>query len=138
MKELMKTYLEVQKDEGATGRPTDYVETLNYMEPSTRFPAKWPGTPLCGCCSAPFALEARRDGIWLAEGKKDRRPVPICAVCITHLNGLYMKQHGRAPFTLRSSYDEMGQQLAGNFGADSVQKVAVTRIAFMRARTKAG
>lgn len=137
LQDVMRTYFEVQKDEGASGRPADYVQTLQYISPSIGFPSKWPGTPLCGCCSAPFGLDARRDGIWMAKGRKDGRPVPLCAVCITHLNGLYLEREGRAPFTLPRSYDEMGQQLAAQFGATDVRKVAVTRIAFIRARSRA-
>lgn len=138
LQDVMRTYFETLKDEGATGRPTDYARTLSYVEPSPEFPPDWPGMPLCGCCSAPFALVARRDGVWMAEGKKDSRPVPLCAVCITHLNGLYVQRDGKAPLKLPPSYDLMGQQLAAKFGADDVRKVAVTRIAFIRARMKAG
>ena len=134
LEDVMRTYLEVQADEGATGDPTDYARTVRYVKPSRSFPPKWPGSPLCGCCSALFSLEARRDGMWLAQRKKDGRLVPLCAVCITHLNAHYMPQHGRQALSLPRSYDHVGQQLAERFGTESVQKVAVVRIALMRRR----
>src|SRR5262245_50707921 len=89
MLSLTKDYLEVRSDEGASGRPTDYATSLEYVSPSPNLPGKWPQVPLCGCCSVPFAIDARQCGLWVAEGYSGRqtgRVVPICAVCITYLN----------------------------------------------------
>jgi len=136
IEDAMKTYMEVLKDEGTSARPSDFVTTLRYLEPSSDHPPDWPGVPLCGCCAAPFALVARRDGLWVAKGLRDSRPVPICAACISHLNELPDEQRGRPRFALPATYDVVGQQLVGQFGAGDVRKLAVTRIMLLRSRMK--
>ncbi len=135
LREVMQSYLEVLKDEGTTARPTDFAATLQYAPPSDKWPPDWPGVPLCGCCAAPFAVIARRDGLWVAKGLRDGRPVPLCAVCITHLNHLAL-ENGPARFALSPTYDVVGQQLAARLGTKDVRKIAVMRVSLVRARLK--
>ncbi len=134
LEELLATYRDVQKDEVATGKPADYAGSLEYISPARDLPGKWPGMPLCGCCSAPFSIDARQVGLWVAEGKKDGRPVPLCAVCVSDLNRRHLKDHGGQPFALPRGYDQVGQQLAAQYSGQSVQRIALVRIALVRSR----
>ncbi len=132
---LAKDYFEVQKDEGASGHPTDYSSTLEYAKPTRNFPGEWPGTPLCGCCSVPFSIDARKCGLWVAQGfsgSQSDTVVPICAVCITYLNQTEEPSGRVVRFPLPSNYDVLGQQMCTRFPLDDLMKLALVRIAFMR------
>lgn len=138
---LTKNYLEVRKDEGASGRPTDYASTLEYVSPSPNFPGEWPGTPLCGCCSVPFSIDARKYGLWVAQGFSGRQSgiiVPICAVCITYLNQVEEPSGGAVRFPLPSGYDVLSQQMCTRLPLDDLMKLALVRVAFMRKRLADG
>jgi len=141
MLNLTKDYLEVRKDEGASGRPTDYASTLEYVKPSRNFPGEWPGTPLCGCCSVPFGIDARKCGLWVAQGfsgSQSGTVVPICAACITYLNQIEEPSGRVVRFPLPSDYDVFGQQMCTRFPLDDLMKLALVRVAFMRKRLADG
>ena len=135
LRESTRDYLEVQEDEGASGRPSDYAASLTYIPPSPDFPGQWPSMPLCGCCSVPFAIDPRKSGLWVAKGASGKQfgtIVPLCAVCVTYLNRKHRAsdQHDRFPLT--KNYDTRGQELCSKFPLDDLQRLAICRIALLR------
>lgn len=135
LRELTREYLEVQEDEGASGRPSDYVASLTYMHPSPDFSGQWPGMPLCGCCSVPFAIDPRKSGLWVAEGTSSKQSgtiVPLCAVCITYLNRTHRTPDQRDRYPLPKNYDTRGQEICRKFSLDDLQRLAICRIALLR------
>ena len=135
--ELTEDYLEVLKDEGASGRPSDYASTLQYVPPARKFPGKWPGMPLCGCCSVPFPIDPRECGLWVARGaggKQSGTIVPRCAVCLTYLNREHRALHQRDRFSIPATYDKLGQEMSSKFPLDDLQRVAILRLALLRKR----
>ncbi len=137
MLRLTRDYLEVRSDEGASGHPADYAASLEYVSPASDFPGKWPQVPLCGCCSVPFAIDARRSGLWVAQGhsgKQSGTVVPICAVCITYLNRHQETSSQRVRFPLTTDYDAVGQEICGRFPLDDLTKLALVRVALVRKR----
>ena len=134
MLSLTKDYIEVRGDEGASGRPADYAASLEYVSPARDFPGKWPQMPLCGCCSVPFAIDARRSGLWVAQGYSGRQAgtvVPICGVCITYINSLAETSVKRIRFPLPDDYDAVGQQMCTRFTLDDLTKLALVRLALV-------
>ncbi len=135
LRELTRDYLEVQADEGASGHPADYAATLTYVPPSSDFPGQWPGMPLCGCCSVPFAIDPRKSGMWVAEGASGKQAgtiVPLCAVCVTYLNRKHPAPDRRDRFPLPKNYDTRGQEMSSKFPLDDLQRLAICRIALLR------
>lgn len=135
LRELTRDYLEVQADEGASGHPADYAATLTYVPPSSDFPGQWPGMPLCGCCSVPFAIDPRKSGIWVAEGARGKQAgtiVPLCAVCVTYLNRKHPAPDRRDRFPLPKTYDTRGQEISSKFPLDDLQRLAICRVALLR------
>jgi len=135
LRELTRDYLEVQADEGASGHPADYAATLTYVPPSSDFPGQWPGMPLCGCCSVPFAIDPRKSGMWVAKGASGKQAgtiVPLCAVCVTYLNRKHPSQDRRDRFPLPKNYDTRGQEMSSKFPLDDLQRLAICRIALLR------
>lgn len=135
LRELMRDYLEVQEDEGASGHPADYAATLTYVPPSSDFPGQWPGMPLCGCCSVPFAIDPRKSGLWVAEGASGKQAgtiVPLCAVCVTYLNRKHPAPDRRDRFPLPKNYDTRGQEMCSKFPLDDLQRLAICRVALLR------
>lgn len=135
LRELTRDYLEVQADEGASGHPADYAATLTYVPPSSDFPGQWPGMPLCGCCSVPFAIDPRKSGLWVAKGASGKQAgtiVPLCAVCVTYLNRKYPTPNRRDRFPLPKNYDTRGQEMCGKFPLDDLQRLAICRVALLR------
>lgn len=140
LRELTKDYEEVLGDEGATALPTDYASTLTYVPPSREFPGQWPGMPLCGCCSVPFAIDPRKSGLWVAKGAGERQlgnVVPLCAVCITYLNRLNITPGQGDRFPLPRDYDAVGQQIRTRFPFDDLKRLAVCRVALLRRQSNA-
>lgn len=135
LRELTRDYLEVQADEGASGQPADYAATLTYVPPSGDFPGQWPGMPLCGCCSIPFAIDPRKSGLWVAKGASGKQAgtiVPLCAVCVTYLNRKHPAPDRRDRFPLPKSYDARGQEMCSKFPLDDLQRLAICRVALLR------
>lgn len=135
LRELTRDYLEVQADEGASGHPADYAATLTYVPPSSNFPGQWPGMPLCGCCSVPFAIDPRKSGLWVAEGVRGKQAgtiVPLCAVCITYLNRKHPAPDRRDRFPLPKNYDTRGQEMCSKFPLDDLRRLAICRVALLR------
>ena len=109
--------------------------TLKYFPPARGFPGKWPGTPLCGCCSVPFAIDPRKCGLWVANGVVGRQSgtiVPICAVCLTYLNQKHHVPNQGDRFPIPPEYDKLGQEMSAKFTLDDLQRVAICRIALLR------
>lgn len=134
-RELTRDYLEVQEDEGASGCPSDYAATLTYVPPSRDFPGQWPGMPLCGCCSVPFAIDPRKSGLWVAEGTSSKQSgtiVPLCAVCVTYLNRKHRAPDQHDRFPLPKNYDARGQEMCSKFPLDDLQRLAICRVALLR------
>lgn len=135
LRELTRDYLEVQEDEGASGSPSDYAASLTYVPPSRDFPGQWPGMPLCGCCSVPFAIDPRKSGLWLAKrasGKQSGTIVPLCAVCVTYLNRTHRTPDQQDRYPLPKNYDIRGQEMCSKFPLDDLQRLAICRVALLR------
>lgn len=133
--QLTRDYLGVQEDEGASGRPTDYELSLTFVPPSPNITGKWPGMPLCGCCSVPFAIDPRKSGLWVAKGARGKQlgtMVPLCAVCITYLNKKYRASDKIDRYPLPKNYDTVGQALCSKFPLDDLKRLAISRIALLR------
>lgn len=132
---LARDYEAVLLDEGATGNPDDYAATLTYVPPGPEnIPDNLKSPFLCGCCTVPTFLEAKKCGLWVAKGMKasqSGRLVPICAVCITYLN-----RHRSGQFRLPKNYDTLGQSMCERFPLDDLKRLALTRIAFVQAKLR--
>lgn len=133
--EITRDYIEVQEDEGASGRPFDYAVSLTYIPSSPDFQGQWPSMPLCGCCCVPFAIDPRKSGLWVAKGisgKQFGTTVPLCAVCITYLNQKYQTSDQHDRFPLPRNYDTHGQEMCSKFPLDDLKRLAICRIALFR------
>ena len=133
LENVRRTYLEVLKDEGGTANPNDYESTLEFVPSS----APWPpnkGTALCGCCAVLFSFHPERHGAWVSAGRKDPRPVPLCAFCVEFLNHGARERGAPAPYLLSADYDALGQDFARAHPGEDPRKAACVRIALYRSR----